>query len=112
MRRSSSTLRRRAAMPRAAEPRSARRCIQKLDGTRERVSGCAPGEAGLRVGEVKALRWREDVDMIARTLTVKQQTCNGVTTTPKGRTRRTVPMTRTLYDALKRMSTIREGFVV
>ena len=73
---------------------------------------CLAGEAGLRVGEVKALRWREDVDMIARTLTVKQQTCNGVTTTPKGRTRRTVPMTSTLYDALKRMSTIREGFVV
>lgn len=44
------------------------------------------GEAGLRVGEVKALRWREDVDLIARTLTVRQQTCNGVTTTPKGRT--------------------------
>jgi integrase len=45
-------------------------------------------------------------------ITVKQQTCNGETTTPKGRTRRTVPMTSTLYDALKRMITIREGFVV
>jgi len=73
---------------------------------------CLAGEAGLRVGEVKALRWREDVDMIARTLTVNQQTCNGVTTTPKGRTRRTVPMTSRLYDALRRMATIREGFVV
>src|SRR5262249_30654520 len=31
---------------------------------------------------------------------------------PKGRTRRTVPMTTTLYDALKRMSTVRVGFVV
>jgi integrase len=50
--------------------------------------------------------------MIARTLTVRQQTCNGETTTPKGRTRRTVPMTTTLYDALKRMSVVREGFVV
>jgi hypothetical protein len=37
----------------------------------------------------KALRWREDVDMIARTITVNQQTCEGETTTPKGRTRRT-----------------------
>jgi hypothetical protein len=64
------------------------------------------------VGAVKALRWREDVDMIARTLTINQQTCNGETTTPKGRTRRVVPMTGTLYEALKRMLTIREGFVV
>lgn len=31
---------------------------------------------------------------------------------PKGRTRRTVPMTGTLYDTLKRMKTIREAFVV
>lgn len=42
------------------------------------------GEAGLRVGEVKALRWREDVDLIARTITVNQQTRNAETTTPKG----------------------------
>ena len=73
---------------------------------------CLAGEAGLRIGEVKALRWREDVDMLARTITVRQQTCNGVTTTPKGRTRRTIPMTGTLYQALKRMSVLREGFVV
>lgn len=73
---------------------------------------CLAGEAGLRVGEVKALRWREDVDMIARTITVNQQTCEGVTTTPKGRTRRTIPMTAVLHDALKRMSVIRDGFVV
>jgi integrase len=73
---------------------------------------CLAGEAGLRVGEVKALRWREDVDIIARTITVNQQTCNGATTTPKGRTRRTVPMTSRLYDALRHLPTIREGFVV
>ena len=73
---------------------------------------CLAGEAGLRVGEVKALRWREDVDMIAKTITVSRQVCDGETTTPKGRTRRVVPMTTTLHDALKRMATIREGFVV
>src|ERR1051325_7225219 len=50
--------------------------------------------------------------MLARTITVRQQTCNGVTTTPKGRTRRTIPMTGTLHQALKRMSVVREGFVV
>jgi len=43
---------------------------------------------------------------------VNQQTYRGKTGTPKGRTRRTVPMTTTLHEALKRMSTIREGFVV
>ena len=31
---------------------------------------CLAGEAGLRVGETKALRWREDVDLVARTITV------------------------------------------
>jgi Phage integrase family len=61
---------------------------------------------------VKALRWREDVDLIARTVTVKQQTCYGVTTTPKGRTRRTIPMTSTLEQALRRLEVVREGFVV
>lgn len=73
---------------------------------------CLAGEAGLRVGEVKALRWREDVDLIAKTITVNQQTRNAETTTPKGRTRRTVPMTEALYLALKRLETIREGYVV
>jgi integrase len=83
----------------------------KVSGDEWYAAVCLAGEAGLRVGETKALRWREDVDLIARTLTVNQQTCKGDTGTPKGRTRRTVPMTTTLYDALKRMSVIREGLV-
>lgn len=57
-------------------------------------------------------RPEEDVDLIARTLTVRQQTCNGVTTTPKERTRRTSPMTSALYASLTRIATVREGFVV
>ena len=70
--------------------------------------------AGLGCGaaRVKALRWREDVDMIARTITVNQQTCYGQTTTPKGRTRRTIPMTSTLELALRRLEVVREGYVV
>jgi integrase len=84
----------------------------KAEGEDWYAAVCLAGEAGLRIGEVKELRWREDVDMIARTITVKRQTCDGVTTSPKGRTRRTIPMTSTLHDALKRMSTIREGYVV
>ena len=73
---------------------------------------CLAGEAGLRSGEMKALRWREDVDLIAKTITVNQQTCYGETTTPKGRTRRTIPMTAALEKALRALETIREGFVV
>jgi integrase len=84
----------------------------KLEGEDWYAGVCLAGEAGLRVGEIKALRWREDVDMIARTITVNRQSRNGVITTPKGRTRRSVPMTATLHDALKRMQTIREGLVV
>ncbi len=84
----------------------------KTEGEEWYAATCLAGEAGLRVGEIKALRWREDVDMVARTITVNFQTRNKETTTPKGRTRRTVPMTTRLHEALKRMSVIREGLVV
>jgi integrase len=73
---------------------------------------CLAGEAGLRVGEVKAIRWREDIDMTARTVTVNQQVLRGVFGTPKGRTRRTIPMTDRLYKALKAISTVREGLLL
>jgi len=66
---------------------------------------CLAGEAGLRVGEVKALRWREDVDMVAKTITVNQQMRRGITGTPKGRTRRTVPMMLTA-DVFRRDLTV------
>ena len=29
---------------------------------------CLAGEPGCRIGEVKALRWREDVDLVAKTI--------------------------------------------
>ena len=76
-----------------------RRCVSRRRG-------------GVRVGEVKALRWREDVDLVAKTITVNLQVRNKETTTPKGRRRRTIPMTATLHEALKRMSVIRDGLVV
>ncbi|MBA3397750.1 MAG: site-specific integrase [Deltaproteobacteria bacterium] len=84
----------------------------KIEGADWYAAVCLAGEAGLRAGEVKALRWREDIDLIARTITVNQQTCHGETTTPKGRTRRTIPMTSTLEQALRRLEIVREGFVV
>lgn len=72
---------------------------------------CLCGEAGLRVGEVKALDWRRDIDLIAGTLTVNKQRRRDITGTPKGRTRRTIPMTETLVEALKQMDVVRTGYV-
>jgi integrase len=72
---------------------------------------CLAGEAGLRVGEVKALRW-EDVDLIAGTLTVQRQVRYGKEGTPKGRTKRVVMLTPTLRAALKKLSVIRTGYVI
>jgi integrase len=84
----------------------------KKDGDEWYVAACLAGETGLRIGEIRGLRWGEDVDLIAGTITVNQQTRKGITGTPKGRTRRTVPMTSTLLKALKRLSVVRTGFVV
>lgn len=55
---------------------------------------------------------RRAVNLVAKTITVSQQTCYGETTTPKGRTRRTIPMTDALHKALKAWETVRKGFVV
>jgi len=79
---------------------------------------CLAGEAGLRIGEVKGLRWREDVDLVAGTITVNQQIQedghDGTPTpgTPKGRTRRVVPITGTLDTALREIGGIRSGYVI
>ena len=73
---------------------------------------CLAGDAGLRVGEVKALRWREDADLVAGTITVNQQIRHGLVGTPKGRTRRVVPMTPRLRDALKALEVVRTGNVL
>jgi len=73
---------------------------------------CLAGEAGLRIGEVRALRWERDIDLVAGTLTVSEQTRKGITGTPKGRTRRKVPTTATLIDAIKALAVVRRGYVV
>ena len=49
----------------------------KLQGPFSYAAACLAGEAGLRIGEIRALRWREDVDMIAKTITVNTQMGNG-----------------------------------
>lgn len=69
------------------------------------------GEAGLRIGEIMALRW-ESVDLIAERLTVCRQVRRGAEGSPKGRKRRTVPMTAPLIRALNGLSHIRRGRVI
>jgi integrase len=53
--------------------------------------------AGLRAGEIRALRWK-DIDLKAGTLTVRFNKCRGVVSTPKSGHERLIP----LVDALRR----------
>ncbi len=46
----------------------------KAEGDEWYATICLAGEARLRVGEVNSLRWRKDVDMIAKTLTAAWRT--------------------------------------
>ena len=84
----------------------------RIEGPDWYAAVCLAGESGFRSGEIKALDWRKHVDLISKMLMVKEQTCYGVTTTPKGRTRRGVPMTTTVEQALLALPGKREGYVV
>jgi integrase len=75
------------------------------------VAACLAGDAGLRIGEIRALDWK-DIDFVGGTITVARQMGLGIIGTPKGRTRRTVPITPFLRDALKGPEVIRRGFLV
>jgi len=57
-------------------------------------------EAGLRQGEIIALRWT-DVDLVAGALTVRRSSWKGVIGTPKSGRERKVPLTARLKAALK-----------
>jgi integrase len=60
------------------------------------------GEAGLRSGEVSALRW-EDVDLVKRDIHVRRNLVRGHEGTPKSDKDRHVPMSRRLQGALARL---------
>ena len=60
----------------------------------------AGGDAGLRLGEIVALEWR-DIDLAARRLTVQRSDWLGHVTVPKGGRSRQLPMTQRLTAALK-----------
>src|SRR6185295_15536058 len=55
------------------------------------------GDAGLRLGEIVALEWK-DVDLLARRLTVQRSDWCGHVTVPKGGRSRRLPMTQRLTD--------------
>ena len=83
----------------------------RAEGESWHVAVLLAGESGLRIGEIMALRW-ESVDLIANRLTVCRQVRHGAEGTPKGRKRRTVPMTRPLIRALTALPHIRRGRVI
>jgi integrase len=58
--------------------------------------------AGLRMGELLALRWR-DVDFTRRTIHVRENWTQGETTTPKGGIERAVPMAEEVAQRLARL---------
>ena len=59
-------------------------------------------DAGLRVGEVRALEWG-DFDLVARRVIVQRTDYRGYVGSPKGGRVRTVPLTNRLVKALKAM---------
>jgi integrase len=69
------------------------------------------GDAGMRLGEIVALEWR-DVDLDARRLTVQRSDWLGHVTTPKGGRLRRVPLTQRLTAALKAMRHLRHPRVL
>jgi integrase len=58
--------------------------------------------AGLRIGELFALRWR-DVDFARRTIHVRENWTYGETTTPKGGRERAVPMAEDVAQRLAQL---------
>jgi integrase len=70
----------------------------------------AAADAGLRVGEVRALEWRH-VDLKGRRLTVEQTDWRGKLGSPKGGRLRTLDLTARLEQALRAIRHLRGPFV-
>jgi integrase len=70
----------------------------------------AAGDAGLRMGEIKALAW-DDVDLKAATLTVQHSDWQGQLGPPKGNRARTIPLTDKLAAAFKAIRHLRGPWV-
>jgi integrase len=77
----------------------------KID-TRTLVAVLLGGDAGLRRGEIVALR-RSDVDLRRRQLKVEVNDWKGIVDSPKGGRGRVVPMTEALFQALTKARHLR-----
>jgi integrase len=70
----------------------------------------AVADAGLRVGEVRALEWR-NIDLKGRRMTVAQTDWRGEIGSPKGGRMRTLDLTARLEQALREIRHLRGPFV-
>jgi integrase len=73
---------------------------------RTHVTVLLGGDAGLRRGEIAALR-QGDVDLRRKQLRVERSDWKGVVDTPKGGRGRVVPLTEALFDALSKLRHLR-----
>jgi integrase len=75
-----------------------------------RAAILAGGDAGLRSGEIRALKFKR-VDLVARRLTVAETFWRKLLGDPKGGRVETLPMTATLTEALRAVRHLRSEFI-
>jgi integrase len=93
---------RRAATIDVLRPEEVMALVRAAEDERDAALFHAAAFAGLRMGELLALRWR-DVDFTRRTIHVRENWTQGETTTPKGGTERAVPMAEEVAERLARL---------
>lgn len=93
---------RRAAKIDVLRPEEVLAFVRAADSEQDAAIFHAAAFAGLRMGELLALRWR-DVDFTRRTIHVRENWTQGETTTPKGGTERAVPMAEEVAERLARL---------
>ena len=75
------------------------------------VAVTVAGECGLRIGEVRALKW-ERIDLVSELLVVQGTAGKKREGTTKGKAVRRVPLTDAALVALKSLSVVRTGYVL
>lgn len=93
---------RRAAKIDVLRPEEVLALVRAADSEQDAAIFHTAAFAGLRMGELLALRWR-DVDFTRRTIHVRENWTQGETTTPKGGTERAVPMAEEVAERLARL---------
>ena len=83
-------------------PRRSTRWFERAEAEQDAALFHAAAFAGLRMGEILALRWR-DIDFRRRTIHVRENWTLGETTTPKGGAERAVPMADEVARRLARL---------